>query len=196
MRLTNNMRDTITKAALEHRFADAIKFHLAQRQMFAADLYAVDMGNEAEVVIGVSKRWYETSDTFKIEHPDFQEFWGYRCGTDHIGDADDKEDCEFALPEGRAFPHQNYEFVIHKKHPMYQAARELAKAGQTLRKERDKVKSELAALLRTFNTTTKLFEAWPEGERFLNPPTPAVEKGKALVPAQLAARINAMLGLS
>lgn len=198
MRLTNAIRNTIVKNAIEHRFASEIAAHTEARAKFGQALYDGAYKIDADIIQAecTSDEWYEKSKDISITHPDFENLYHYVSRSDNarLGDADDKEHSRFELSRAVVMPKHNPHVKIAKGNVLYEQAKALAKSGNELRKAIDKAKSELRTLLRTFGTTKNLFEAWPEGERFLDS-TPAPVKSKALVPADLAARINDMLGL-
>ena len=65
--------------------------------------------------------------------------------------------------------------------------------GAALRKERTALEAKLRSLLWSCNTIKRLRELWPKGERFF--PIEGKAVPTALVPASLAADINAALGI-
>lgn len=187
MRLTKEMRNTIIEEALRHRFAAARDRHEQMRAQLADMIYEDEIGEEERTVKTLSSRWRVKSDEIYIDHLDFG--YKFRRKGQEI-----PEDCCLRLSRSRPMPPGGFgAFLIDKHHPQFPSACEVARHGLELRKEEEKAKEALSAMLHSVQTVAKLQELWPEGAQFL--PTHA-RKPTSLVPVDQVAKVNRLLGLA
>lgn len=180
-RLTNSIRDEIVKTALEQRFKKDEAAYQKARTALADALYKHEFGAAERTAKRLPEGWLVQYNTIDIEHPDFG-YW--RSGVDGT----------LKLSRSRLMPacHSRRKVKLDKNHSLFDQATKLAEQDVSLATAKSELRTKLRSLVYTFNTTTKLFETWPEGKKFL--PKNATVPSLALVPVKLASEVNELLG--
>lgn len=189
MRLNSDIRNTIVNRAVAHALAVEKEAYEKTRTTFADKLYAQHYGEHEAAARALPSGWVEHEGHLAVHHPDFGH--GYR------GRHEGKCESYFTMSESRPVASDHESIHIGKKHPLYDELRAIAKVDQNIRTREEKMREKTIALVRSFQTTERLFEAWPEGEQFM-PKSDAeqrIAKNKAMVPEDLAKAVNALLGI-
>lgn len=183
-RLTNAIRDEMIHAALAHRFKKDEAAYQKARTALADALYKHEFGAAERTAKRLPPGWVSESNYIEIVHDDYNRYRNGRSPT-------------LKMSRPRLIPN-NYALrtiQVGKDHPFYEPLVKLAAQETALADAKDELRSKLRSLVYTFNTTNKLFEAWPEGKRFL-PRGEGAPTTAALVPVALAGEVNVLLGIA
>ena len=186
MRLTNATRDAIVRTALERTFSAQEAAYQKATTVLADALYAHEHSAAERTAKRLPPGWVDTMNSVAIEHADFSPRYNYR--------RDGKPSGELKLSKPRLRPYSNKAITVNKGHVLFKQAQDVADLHQKLEKGRDALREKVRALVYGHNTVETLLKTWPEGKPYLptSVPTPA---GTALVPVQLAAEVNQLMGI-
>lgn len=184
MRLNNDIRRAILKAAIEFKTKKAEAAYAKARTALADKLYEHEYGKVGRAASRLPKEWQNTEAWISISHPDFQSYG--RHG---------KADAILTMSRRRPFPYLGgYPDVSDKSHPLFAEAQAVAQMHADLEREKDAIRETVNALTFSVQSSERLLEAWPEGKRFI--PKEVKTISRALVPVEAAAKANAVLGIA
>ena len=190
-RLTNDIREAITKAALAHRFADDVKALIDAKAEFATsvweDLYKkADRQKMAELPEG----WLPEPEHIAVQFGQgFARvyFNGYTYG--QIAQATDyrREDTKRVMSKHKGGCAKVYE----ASHPLSTKHAEIEAKERDLREAYELAKRQTGAALSSVTTIKRLIETWPE----IAPFAERYETEKPSLPALPTQQLNKILDL-
>jgi hypothetical protein len=184
MRLNNDMRRDILKAAIDFKTKKAEAAYAKARTALADKLYEHEFGKVGRTAARLPRGWLNMESWIAIKHPDFD--YAGRHG---------KPGCRLTMSRGRPFPYfDRCPNVTDKSHPLFSEAQAVAQMHADLEREKDAIRETVNALTFSVQSSERLLEAWPEGKRFI--PKEVKTISRALVPVEAAAKANAVLGIA
>lgn len=184
MRLTNEIRKAIIKAAMHKAFDARDKAHAQATVALADAAYQHEYGAIGKIAAKLPENWCERSRSITINAAGF----GWRRDGGSM-----KNEC---LNMSKTRPMPNYQsgnpVKIGATHPLNDHAQVVAEEYQQINRDKDELRAKLSALVYSVTTTEKLLEAWPECEAFIPASVPTT---RALVPVELVPQLNAALGI-
>ncbi|AWM87358.1 Nmad5 family putative nucleotide modification protein [Microvirga sp. 17 mud 1-3] len=182
MRLTNEIRKIIIKAAMHKAFDARDKAHEKASTALADAAYQHEYGAIGKIAAKLPENWCCRDNYIKIEAAGFS--WH--------GDSLARD----SLRMSKTRPMPNYQYSnpvkIGGAHPLNDKAQAVADEYQAIQRDKDELRAKLNALVYSVTTTEKLLEAWPECEAFIPARVPTT---RALVPVELVPELNAAIGI-
>lgn len=189
-RLTTDIRDTIAKRLLQHRFAKEYAALVSHRAALAVAFYNdIYKPKDRRVIEGLPKGWLPTAAALRIQVAGSVTevaFSGARWG-DPAGFTAEPTFLPVADKHMRGVA-ATYE----ASHRLAIRYAELRDRSSYYRSAVTEARRQVVAALEAATTTGKLREIWPEAAPFCAP----FEKAPSRLPAVPTARLNEMLGLS
>lgn len=193
-RLTNDMRDIIRAALLDHRFKAEIEKLEAEATAIGPDLYAELMGEWAVYAAKLPQNFMHVDYAVKVDIPGVECHFSYKC---EKGTAESvlRSYCNasgrhcYPLPETWREPN-NWPYELRKDSHVYARIVDVNLRAQQLKKARQEMAEKLEATLNAFKTVKALVEAWPEVAPFV-----PGKSASAFLPAVPTAELNKALGL-
>lgn len=183
IKLNQSNRASIIDKAMSVAFGHVDSAYEAKRVVVANRLY--DHAFPADVVKRASAlpvEWIAKADHLTLSRRGFRDRWE-TC--------DSKPNRELRFGKSRPWPNFVGDiFKIGDEHPLCADVDELVVACREIWGAKQQFKSNLTNLLHSVSTVEKLRQVWPEGEPYFPKPAPVVALP---VPADLAAKVNAML---
>ena len=186
--LTNALRVQIREAALRHAFEPREAEWQARLNAFGASLYDLKYGQVEAAARRLPPGWVEYSHSIEFRATGWASYRRYDWTTQYEPVSSAK------LSVARPFPYQEGSIAIKEDHPLYGEMESLRVEWHAIRAAKLELRDQLTALLASFKTIEKLIAEWPEGSAFL--PKDAPKPVQAVVPHDLTAKINRMLGIA
>lgn len=190
--LTNELRGKIIKASMAHAFERREEKWYAQSVDLAEAIYQHRFHRDLPFVSSLSEDWYTQIDSIAFKHEAYSQYQAK--GFERFAHYDEPFG-DFKLKRLHRFPQYFDHVRIDKDHPQYKVLADHADVWQAIRDAEIALQDELRTLLHSVRTVEKLLEQWPEGEQFI-PKADKPAKQTAVVPHDLTAKINRMLGIA
>ncbi len=181
MKLTNEHRQSIIKACIKATFSKRDDVVKALQIKLGDAMYEHLHGATAKIADKLPDGWCSTQGTIRITMAGFSHH------------AAGKHRDNIPLSKHRRFPtFGNHQLTINPDHPLHDQADALLDEYLALESAKAELEGSLRGVVYGVNTLAKLQEAWPEGEKYF-----PVEQAKktAVVPYELAAQVNKIMGL-
>jgi hypothetical protein len=188
MNLTNEMRNNAIAAAVRDTFKARDAKYDRMRVTFADALFDYAFGEpEAKARKHVPAHWFHVHNELYISADGFLgRFHHPRPGT---------PSAIFKLSRDRYFPANiGDKLTVAKGHALYAQLCAVERECREIEAAKQRLRDKLRALLWSVTTFAKLEQAWPRGVKYL--PKPVAKTGTAVVPADLAAQVDALMGVT
>jgi hypothetical protein len=189
--LTNAIRTKIIDAAIAAAFKEREETWRKCCTSVADNMYEVTFGKDEKAVLALSNRWHTLTGTLQFR----ADGWRYYRQVNDNWLTHDEPQSTFALSKHRPVPYHLDTIDVGEHHPFYNTIETLRLQWHTNHKDKVELYDQLVTLTYSVRTVEKLIEAWPAGEQFV----PTIEKkvaANAVVPHDLTAKINRMLGIA
>ncbi len=190
--LTNHIRGQIIQGAIEAAFGAADEAYAVVSTEVADALYEHEHGKAEGIVRSLPTCWYALDDTVEFKAEGWCSRYSYNRHsnwTEH-----DEPVSYLKMSRQRAWPFNDGAISITDEHPLYEKVEALRRIYVRTFEAKMELRSSLVALLASCRTVEKLIETWPAAEQFL-PKTTKPEKPTGIVPHDLAAKINKLMGI-